>query len=258
MQLGFCSHVLHQHLFTSHPHSFHSPIPTGVSDGVQCWRVTPTHPFSLDQTQLFGNGNGYSSHFPNFSGAPLSHPIFLLIASVIFHSFLPSLVDVILAFISRALQTHLSAHGKVGISPSQELQCLLADSCSCWECWFAGHLGCTGLVGSPPTPPMCLGPRVLRGTPLGSMGCCGSLPRTIFQGLQEQVGGYPALAPSDLSLVPTIAWGLVPAISGAFGACSQAWRHGISITHCSADSSISWYGQVPLAFLFCRLCLQTD
>lgn len=72
---------------------------------------------------------------------------------------------------------------KVAISPSQELQCLLVDSCPCWGCWLAGasmlHWACV----FPAHPPKCLGLRVLRSAPQGSLGCCGSLPRTIFQGL---------------------------------------------------------------------------
>ena len=82
--------------------------------------------------------------FPKLPRVSLSHPHLLVsFLSIVFHSFV-SCIHL------QGVTDTLSCVCEVAISPSQDLQCLLVDSCPCWECWLAGHLGCAGLVCSAP------------------------------------------------------------------------------------------------------------
>ena len=244
--------LLHQRLFKPHPDSFHSPVPVGVSDCVQCWRqVTPAHSFSLHQIQQFGNGNGYSSHFPNFPGS-LSHtPIFL------FHFFRSYFIVscppwwMLFLHSSPGCYRHtylcvwsgnLTIPG-AAVPTSRQLPMLGMLACRAsrlrWACVFPTH------------PPVCVGLGVLRGAPWGSLGCCGSLPRTVFQGLSGAGWGYPALAPSKLykfgshySLGPEL-----PTITGAYGACTPLDMVLASLT--ALQTALSCVGQAVSFWLSC-------
>lgn len=78
--------------------------------------------------------------FPKLLRAPFHTPIFPCFLPVIFHSFLPSLVDVFLHS-SQGITDTLICMSKVGISHHpRSYSAPPADSCSCWECWFAGGI----------------------------------------------------------------------------------------------------------------------
>lgn len=92
----------------------------------------------------------------------------------------------------------------------------------------------------------------------GAVGLCPGPSSRVFQ---EQVGGYPALAPSDLyesgpyySLGPEL-----PAISGAFGACSPLGMASASLTALqTAPSRVSQAESLWLSCFVGYVCRLTE
>lgn len=108
-------------------------------------------------------------------GLSLTPPVLASFLPIVFHSFLSSLVDVILAFTSRALQTHLSARLRDNLSilgavlPRSRLLPVLGTP-ACSGTW--AELG----FCIPCPPSHVLGYWDAQGPPQGRLQCCGAVP----------------------------------------------------------------------------------